>query len=162
LATTASCAFSLVGITTSFGDETDHAKADIKRSAVLLSWASACFIVAVTFIVFPQLLYTELVMVQIMTQKDIEGWRKRLVRVSVGIFAWIPLGFQMAALYLLGQSLEIFAPGPVQLARHGITAGVAMVAVVTFIGVVSDEKGKRKLLTVVSCGYYQPVGNDRK
>lgn len=91
-------------------------------------------------------------MVQIMTQKRVKGRRKRIVRVSVGVFAWIPLGFQLAAMYLLGQSLKIFSSGPVLLARYGITSGIVLVAAITSIGVMSDDKGKRKLLTVVSCG----------
>jgi len=124
----------------------------IKQSAILLCWSAACFIVALAFIIPPQLLYTELVIVEIITRQDMTSWSRRLVRVAVGVFAWIPLGFQMAALYLLSQALEVFAPGPVQLARYGITCGAAMVACVTLVGICSNEQGRRKVLLVVSCG----------
>ena len=161
LATSTSCAFGLVGITSSFGDTSPQAMSDIKKSAILLCWASACFTVALAFIVAPQLLYTELVIVQIITQKNLKGWDKRLVRVAVGVFAWIPLGFQLVAMYLLAQSFEIFAPGPVVLARYGITVGVITVGGVTLVGVLSEPQGREKLLGFLTCGTRNRKSSDQ-
>ena len=81
-----------------------------------------------------------------------KGWDKRLVRVAVGVFAWIPLGFQLVAMYLLTQAFAIFAPGPVLLARYGMTVGVITVAGVTLVGVLSEPQGRDKLMGVLTCG----------
>ncbi|KAJ7854872.1 hypothetical protein B0H13DRAFT_1903408 [Mycena leptocephala] len=154
LATTATSAFSLIGITSLFGDTSPPALSQIRQSALFLCWASACFIAALAFIIALQLLYTELVIVEIMTNKDVPGWNARFIRIAVGLFAWIPLGFQMVAMYLMSQALEVFAPGPVQLARYGLTCGVAVVGVITLFGMLSNEKGRQKLSGFVPCRIY--------
>lgn len=152
LATTATSAFSLVGATSLFGDTSPEALSQLKQSALFLSWASACFIVALVFIIAPQLLYTELVIVEIIMHKEIPGLSRRFIRVAMGSFAWIPLGFQMAALYLLIQAMEAFSPGPVKLARYGMTSGAVVVIFVTLVAIFSEVKGRQKILGVVSGG----------
>jgi len=152
LALTGSVAFALLTAGTLFGDSSPASLAQLKRSALLLSWSAACFVVAIAFIVAPQLLYTELVIVEIIKERRIRGWDRRLVRVAVGVFAWIPLGFQTAAMYLFSQSLEVFGQGPVALARYGITGAMVLVATVTLIGVMSDVRGRKKLLGFLSFG----------
>lgn len=152
MATAASCAYSLAGASSVFGDTSNAAFTAAKESAILLCWACACFIVALTLIVAAQLLYTEIVIVEILRSEKIKGWQERIVRVAVGGFAWMALGFQTAAIFLMSQSLILFARGPVEMARYGIISGAAIVATVTFFGVTSTQEGKKKLLQVFTLG----------
>jgi len=161
LATSASCAFSLVGITSVFNDPSDAAKAQIKKSGVILGWASACFIVAIGFIAATQLLYTEPVIIQMLGNKG-KNQAKAITRVGLACFAWIALGFQTAAMVLLGQALKVFAPGPVYLANFGLAASALLVAIVTLVGMTSEHKGLKKLSIVLTLGGMIPKLCDSK
>jgi hypothetical protein len=155
LATAASCAFSLVGITSSFGDSGDAAIAQIKKSGLFLSWSSACFIVSIGFVAATQLLYTEPVIIHMLGKKEMSP-EKVIIRVGLACFAWIALGFQTVAMFLLGQSLKVFAPGPVYLANFGMVASAVLVAIVTFVGMMSERKGRKKLSTLCTLGGLVP------
>jgi hypothetical protein len=152
LALTGSVAFALLTAGALFGDSSPTALAQLKQAALLLSWSAACFVVAIAFIVAPQLLYTELIIVEMIKERRIHGWDHRVVRVAVGVFAWIPLGFQTAAMFLFSQALEVFGPGPVALARYGITGAMVLVGTVTMVGILSDVRGRKKLLGFLSFG----------
>jgi hypothetical protein len=83
-------------------------------------------------------------------QKD-KSRASLVVRIGLGCFAWIALGFQTTALVLIGQALHVFAPGPVMLANYGM-AGCVFVVGVTLIGMASEQKGLRKLGKLLTCG----------
>lgn len=134
-----------------FGETTDISKAQVKRSGILLSWASACFIVAIGFIAATQLLYTEAVIIQLLAQKE-RSLQKSVVRVGLACFAWIALGFQTAAMLMTGQALKIFAPGPVILANYGLAGSAALVVVIVLIGMTSEQKGRKKLAMLWTLG----------
>lgn len=155
LATAASCAFSLVGITSSFSDSGDAAKAQIKNSGLFLSWASACFIVSIGFVAATQLLYTEPVIIHVLGKKETSP-EKVIIRVGLACFAWIALGFQTAAMVLLGQSLKVFARGPVYLANFGLVASAVLVVIVMFVGMTSERKGRKKLSILWTLGGLVP------
>jgi len=155
LATAASCAFSLIGITSSFSDSDDAAKAQIKNSGLFLSWASACFIVSIGFVAATQLLYTEPVIIHVLGKKETSP-EKVIIRVGLACFAWIALGFQTAAMVLLGRSLKVFAPGPVYLAILGLVASAVFVVFVVFVGMMSERKGRKKLSILWTLGGLVP------
>jgi hypothetical protein len=110
-----------------------------------LSWSCALFIVALGFIVAPQLLYTDLVVVEILTAPQIRGFQERTLKLAVALFAWASLGFQKAAIFLLAESLHLFSSGPVRLARYGTATAMAVVAIVFLIGVTSRPHGKKRV-----------------
>jgi hypothetical protein len=148
LAVSVSGALSLVGISSAFNDTSETALSTIRYNAIMLSWASACFIVSLGIIVPAQLLYTSQKIRDILLDKRRTGWRERVVRVAVRIFAWASLGFQIAGLYFIGQSLKIFSSGPVFFARYGLTFVIACVAIVAVIGIKPDP---RRLLADTGC-----------
>jgi hypothetical protein len=99
----------MVGATSVFGDTSGYALSQIKRSGILLSWASACFIVALCFIAGAQLLYTDIAIISLLSQKD-NSRASFVVRIGMQCFAWTALGFQMTAMILIGIALHVFAP----------------------------------------------------
>ena len=149
LATAASCAFSLVGITSSFGDSGDAAKAQIKKSALFLSWASACFIVSIGFVAATQILYTGTA-IQVLGMKGTRP--EKVLRMGLACFAWTALGFQTAAAVLSGQSLRVFAHGPVYLANFGLVASAVLVMLVGFVSMTAVPEGRKKLSILWTLG----------
>jgi len=145
LAASTSSAFSLVGVTSSLGDSSDAALQRVRQSALLLSWASSCFIVAIAIIVTTQLLYTEKVIVGIITKTVLEHWQERIVRVGVAVFAWVALGFQTAAILLFAQALDVFSNGSMRMARYGVVGGMGLVLCVTLVGLLSQKQGQEKI-----------------
>jgi len=148
LAASVSGAFALVGVTDIFGDTSPQAQAKVRNSAILLGWASACFIVALIVVATSQLLYTELVIVSILMNKKVNKERT-VVRVGVALFAWTALGFQTTALVLIGRGLAVFGPGPAALASYGMLGGAVLVGGVTMVGLISEHEGRHKLLRTV-------------
>jgi hypothetical protein len=134
-----------VGVTSKLGDTSDAAIQQVKESALLLSWASSCFIVAIAIIVSTQLLYTEKVIVTIITKTELEVWQEKVVRLGVAFFAWVALGFQTAAILLFAQALALFSTQSTGMARYGVVAGMVLVAAVTLFGILSQKEGRQKL-----------------
>ncbi|KAG6835209.1 hypothetical protein H0H93_003699 [Arthromyces matolae] len=165
LATAISCAYSLVGATSVFGSSTKEDLAALKRSAILLCWAAACFIVALALIIAAQLLYTETVIVEMITRKGADGkqrneedvWQQRTVKIGVGLFAWAALGFQTAAMFLLSQSMLLLATWPTRLARYGIVGGTVTVGAVVCIGLTATPKGRDKVLFLRTWLKFRPT-----
>ena len=81
---------------------------------------------------------------------------KVIIRVGLACFAWIALGFQTAAMVLLGQSLKVFARGPVYLANFGLVASAVLVVIVMFVGMTSERKGRKKLSILWTLGGLVP------
>lgn len=81
---------------------------------------------------------------------------KVIIRVGLACFAWIALGFQTAAMVLLGRSLKVFAPGPVYLAILGLVASAVFVVFVVFVGMMSERKGRKKLSILWTLGGLVP------
>jgi len=112
------------------------------RTASLLGWSSACFLIALTFIIGGQLLYTDEAIIAILKKAGPDKKGKRTGKDSTvlrlfGLMAWTSLGFELAALFLLADALIILGggdSGPVWLARMGmasvllLTIWIAMVA----------------------------------
>jgi magnesium-transporting ATPase (P-type) len=134
-----------VGVTSSLGDSSDAAVHAVRQSALLLSWASSCFIVALAIIVTTQLLYTEKVIVGIITKTELEHWQEKIVRVGVAVFAWAALGFQTAAILLFSQALGLFSNGSMKMARYGVVGGMGLVLCVTLVGLLSQKQGQQKI-----------------
>jgi len=133
LAAAAPSAFSLIGTTTLFGDQSPDAQARIKASAVLLTWASACFTVAIAFVVALQLLHTDHVLAKIILRpEDVGGDVRSKARATcvvhlVGCCAWLALGFQIAGMLLISQSWSIISPASALAVRYGLIGGVVIV-----------------------------------
>jgi len=155
LASAASCAFSLVGATSLFGDTSRQAMHDLKSSALLLSWASACFIAALAFISGGQLLNTSQIVQNVITDRC-EIKRGNIVRMGIRILAWVPLWFQTAAFTLMGLSLRVFAPGTVQLATVGVLAGCVFSMGIYILCLTGEERGRGKLKQVWTLGGLLP------
>jgi hypothetical protein len=134
-----------VGVTSKLGDSSDAAMQQVKESALLLSWASSCFIVAIAIIVSTQLLYTEKVIVAIITKTELKVWQEKVVRLGVAFFAWVALGFQTAAILLFAQALNLFSTKSTEMARYGVVAGMALVAAITLLGILSRSEGRQKI-----------------
>jgi len=152
LAASTSCAFSLVGVTAKLGDTSDAAMQQVKESALLLSWASSCFIVAIAIIVSTQLLYTEKVIVTIITKTEFKVWHEKVVRLGVAFFAWVALGFQTAAILLFAQALNLFSTPSTEMARYGVVGGMVLVAAITLLGILSQKEGRMKMSAALRHG----------
>lgn len=81
---------------------------------------------------------------------------KVIIRVGLACFAWTALGFQTAAMVLLGQSLRVFAHGPVYLANFGLVASAVLVVLVTLVGMRTERKGRKKLSILWTLGGLLP------
>jgi hypothetical protein len=147
LAAASDCAFTIVGATSLLGDSSDAAMLSLRQGAELLSWASACFIVAIAIIAATQLLYTEEVIIDIITKDKRDQLHEKVVRLGVVVFAWASLVFQTVAMFLFSQALGVISHGAMLMARYGIAGGMSLVAIVTLIGVLSREEGKIKMWT---------------
>jgi hypothetical protein len=123
------------------GDTSDAAMSAVKECAVLLSWSSACFITALAVIVATQLLYTEEVILNIITKDRLDRLNEKVVRLGVAIFAWTSLAFQTGAMFLFSQALGVISHGSMWMARYGIVGGMSLVAAITLTGVLSREEG---------------------
>jgi TctA family transporter len=145
LAASTTCAFNLVGATSLLGDNSDGAMLAVQKAALYLSWSSACFIVAIAVIVATQLLYTEKVIIGIITKEKQEQLNEKVVRLGVAVFAWTSLAFQTAAMFLFSQALGVISSGSMWMARYGVVGGMSLVAAVTLVGVLSREEGKAKM-----------------
>jgi len=133
LAAAAPSAFSLMGTTSVFGDSSPDAQARIRTTAVLLTWASACFTVAIVFVVALQLFHTDHVLAEIiMHPEKVDGdVRNKTIATCVvhllGCCAWLALGFQIAGMLLISQSWSIISPHSTLAVRYGLIGSVAIV-----------------------------------
>ena len=158
LATAATSAFSLVGVTTIFGDSSDLSLHKIQTSARLLGWSSACFILSLSFICGSQLLYTSPILRRLAGGKGNRSAKRRFAKTVLTILAWLPLASQIAALALIGQALFVFASGPARLATYGIMTGAILCAGVYVLSLTADEVGQKKLRLAWTFGGILPWG----
>lgn len=139
-----SSAFSLVAAQSVHGDTSATVLSAARNSAILLGWASACFILALVFIVATQLLYTDPTIRESLKDREGHAVHKRVARVVIIMFACLPLALQVAAMFLLGESLGLLSGGPMMMARYGIIGGVclALVTAVILIGLDSEARNR--------------------
>lgn len=144
LATVVSGAFTLATAQSVLGDTSATVLYAARNSAILLGWASACFILALVFIIATQLLYTDPTIRESLKDRDGHGVHKRIARVVITVFACLPLGLQVIAMFLLGESLRLLSGGPMMMARYGIVGGVcvALVTAVILIGFDSEARNR--------------------
>ena len=144
LATVVSGAFTLATAQSVLGDTSATVLYAARNSAILLGWASACFILALVFIIATQLLYTDPTIRESLKDRDGHGVHKRIARVVITVFACLPLGLQVIAMFLLGESLRLLSGGPMMMARCGIVGGVciALVTAVIIIGLDSEARNR--------------------
>jgi len=133
LAAATPSAFSLIGTTSLFGDSSPDAQARIRASAVLLTWASACFTVAIAFVVALRLLHTDHVLAEIIMHPEKVGGDVRSPKIAkcvvhlVGCCAWLALCFQIAGMLLISQSWSIITPHSTLAVRYGLIGSVVIV-----------------------------------
>jgi len=141
-------AFSLATAQSVLGDTSRERLAAAKHSAILLSWASACFILALVFIIATQLLYTDPTIRD--SLKDRKGQvHKRIARFLIALFACLPLCLQVAAVFLLGESLGMLSDGARKMARYGIVGGVSATLVTAVIIIVLDSGARDRYFGVL-------------
>lgn len=131
LAASAPSAFSLMGVTSLFGDSSDDAQARIRQSAMFLTWASAAFIVAIAWVVALQLFYTDDILVETITYPSGDHVKRKFLAACVkhllGCCAWLALGFQLAGLLLLSQSWVVISHEATLVVRYGFTSSVVII-----------------------------------
>jgi hypothetical protein len=135
-------AFSLVGAQSILGDTSVAAMSAARDSAVLLCWASACFILALVFIVATQLLYTDPTIRKSLQNRESLDVHQRIGRNIIVVFACVPLALQVAAVFLLGQSLGLISGGSMMMARYGIVGGMCFTLVTALIIIVPHGEGR--------------------
>lgn len=150
LATVVSGAFSLTAAQSILGDTSVTALSAAKDSAILLCWASACFILALVFIVGTQLLYTDPTIRANLKNREGLAVYNRIARVIIAVFACLPLGLQVAAMFLLGQSLGLLSGGPMMMARYGIVGGLCILLVTALIIIVPDSEARNRYFRFLS------------
>jgi len=142
LATVVSGAFSLAAAQSILGDTSVTAISAARHSAVLLCWASACFILALVFIIATQLLYTDPTIRKFLqNKKSLDGYQ-RISRNLIVVFACVPLVLQVVAVFLLSQSLGLISGGSMMMARYGIIGGVCFTLVTGLIIIVPHGEGR--------------------
>jgi len=139
-------AFSLAAAQSVLGDTSVAALSAARDSAIMLCWASACFIIALVFTVASQLLYTDPTIRKSLMLSKGPARHQKMVRFFVAVSACVPLGLQLAAVFLLSQSLGLISDGPMIMARYGIIGGVCLMAGTALVMILSDSEGRERYL----------------